>query len=72
MISLLSLKPIGTITSSETMDSQPARRLWGEFPSRMDARYALGVCAIIDDSNVYDSFEILIFSFVRLRMTVCW
>lgn len=50
---------------NEQLQSDAVRWLRGEFATRTDARKALGVRTIIDDSNVYDHLKIMA-RFVRL------
>ncbi|WP_113717611.1 ATP-binding protein [Arthrobacter dokdonensis] len=55
----------GHDTGNEQLKSDAVRWLRGEFSTRTDARVALGVRTIIDDSNVYDQLKLLAI-FVRL------
>ncbi|MBM3497925.1 MAG: ATP-binding protein [Armatimonadetes bacterium] len=55
----------GHDTGNETLRSDAVRWLRGEFSTRTDARAALGVRTIIDDSNVYDQLKLLA-RFIRL------
>lgn len=50
---------------SEQLKSDAVRWLRGEFTTKTDARNALGVRTIVDDSSVYDHFKLLSL-FVRL------
>ncbi|WAH55853.1 ATP-binding protein [Pseudomonas silvicola] len=50
---------------NEQLKADAIRWLRGEFTTRTDARAALGVRAIIDDTNVYDQLKLLA-RFVRL------
>lgn len=50
---------------NETLKADAIRWLRGEFATRTDARAALGVRTIVDDSNVYDQLKLLA-RFVRL------
>jgi hypothetical protein len=50
---------------SDRLKADAIRWLRGEFSTRTDARSALGVRAIIDDSSVYDTLKLLA-RFVRL------
>ena len=49
----------GFETGDEELKSAALRWLRGEYSTRTDARKALGVRAIIDDSNVYDQLKLL-------------
>jgi hypothetical protein len=49
----------GHDTGDETLKGNAIRWLRGEFTTRTDARAALGVRTIIDDSNVYDQLKLL-------------
>lgn len=55
----------GHDTGNEQLESDAVRWLRGEFSTRTDARTALGVRTIIDDSNFYDQLKLLA-HFVRL------
>jgi len=55
----------GHDTGNEQLKSDAVRWLRGEFTTRTDARTALGVRTIIDDSNFYDQLKLLA-RFVRL------
>ena len=55
----------GHDTGNEQLKSDAVRWLRGEFATRTDARAALGVRTIIDDSNFYDQLKLLA-RFVRL------
>ena len=55
----------GHDTGNEQLTSDAVRWLRGEFATRTDARAALGVRTIVDDTNVYDQLK-LIAQFVRL------
>ena len=55
----------GHDTGNEQLKSDAVRWLRGEYSTRTDARRALGVRTIIDDSNVYDQLKLLAL-FVRL------
>jgi hypothetical protein len=55
----------GHDTGNEQLKSDAVRWLRGEFSTRTDARTALGVRTIIDDSNFYDQLKLLA-HFVRL------
>jgi BREX system ATP-binding protein BrxC/D len=55
----------GHDTGNETLKSDAVRWLRGEFATRTDARSALGVRTIVDDTNVYDQLKLLA-RFVRL------
>ncbi len=55
----------GFDTGNEALTADAVRWLRGEFSTRTDARAALGVRTIIDDSNVYDQLKLLAL-FVRL------
>lgn len=55
----------GHDTGNEQLKSDAVRWLRGEFLTRTDARTALGVRTIIDDSNFYDQLKLLA-RFVRL------
>jgi hypothetical protein len=65
----------GYDTGDEELKSNAVRWLRGEFSTKTDARKALGVRTIIDDSNVYDYLK-LFARFVRLAgfggLLVCW
>jgi hypothetical protein len=50
---------------NETLQSDAIRWLRGEFSTRTDARQALGVRSIVDDSAVYDQLKLMA-RFVRL------
>ena len=49
----------GFETGDEELKSAALRWLRGEYSTRTDARKALGVRTIIDDSNVYDELKLL-------------
>ena len=53
------------ICRRDTLKSDAIRWLRGEFATRTDARQALGVRAIVDDSAVYDQLKLMA-RFVRL------
>ena len=55
----------GHDTGDETLKSNAVRWLRGEFTTKTDARAALGVRTIVDDSNFYDQLK-LFARFVRL------
>ena len=55
----------GHDTGNEQLKTDAVRWLRGEFSTRTDARQALGVRTIIDDSNFYDQLKLLAV-FVRL------
>ncbi len=55
----------GHDTGNDTLKSDAIRWLRGEFSTRTDARAALGVRTIVDDSNVYDQLKLMA-RFVRL------
>jgi len=55
----------GYDSGSDQLKADAIRWLRGEFSTRTDARNALGVRTIIDDSNVYDTLKLLA-RFVRL------
>lgn len=55
----------GHDTGNEQLRSDAVRWLRGEFSTRTDARHALGVRTIVDDSRVYDQIKLLA-RFVRL------
>ena len=55
----------GHDTGNEQLKSDAVRWLRGEFTTKTDARNALGVRTIIDDSNVYDHLKLMAL-FVRL------
>lgn len=55
----------GHDTGNDALTADAVRWLRGEFSTRTDARAALGVRTIIDDSNVYDQLKLLAL-FVRL------
>ncbi|WP_409494242.1 ATP-binding protein [Amycolatopsis sp. cmx-11-12] len=55
----------GHDTGNEQLKADAIRWLRGEFTTRTDARAALGVRSIIDDSNFYDQLK-LVARFVRL------
>src|SRR5205807_2625146 len=55
----------GHESGNEQLKSDAVRWLRGEFGTRTEARAALGVRAIVDDSNVYDQLKLLA-RFVRL------
>ncbi|MBE9573058.1 MAG: ATP-binding protein [Proteobacteria bacterium] len=65
----------GYDTGDEELKSNAVRWLRGEFSTKTDARKALGVRTIVDDSNVYDHLK-LFARFVRLAgfsgLLVCW
>ncbi len=50
---------------NETLKSDAVRWLRGEFTTKTDARYALGVRTIVDDASVYDQLKLMA-RFVRL------
>lgn len=49
----------GHDTDNEALKSDAVRWLRGEFTTKTDARQALGVRTIVDDSSVYDHFKLL-------------
>jgi hypothetical protein len=55
----------GYNTGDEELKSNAVRWLRGEFSTKTDARKALGIRTIIDDSNIYDHLK-LFARFVRL------
>jgi hypothetical protein len=55
----------GHDTGNEVLKSDALRWLRGEFSTRTDARKALGVRTIIDDTGIYDQLKLLA-RFVRL------
>jgi len=55
----------GHDTGDEQLKSNAVRWLRGEFSTKTDARKALGVRTIVDDTNVYDHLK-LVARFVRL------
>jgi hypothetical protein len=55
----------GHDTGNETLKSDAVRWLRGEFSTKTDAKAALNVRTIVDDSNVYDQLKLLA-RFVRL------
>lgn len=55
----------GAESGNEQLKSDAVRWLRGEFATRTDARAALGVRTIVDDSSVYDQLK-LVARFVRL------
>jgi hypothetical protein len=55
----------GHDSGDDHLKSDAVRWLRGEFSTRTDARKALGVRTIVDDTNVYDQFKLLA-TFVRL------
>ncbi len=55
----------GHDSGDDALKSSAVRWLRGEFSTRTDARAALGVRSIVDDSNVYDQLKLLA-RFVRL------
>jgi hypothetical protein len=55
----------GHNTGNEQLQSDAVRWLRGEYAAKTDARNALGVRTIIDDTNVYDMLKLLAV-FVRL------
>jgi BREX system ATP-binding protein BrxC/D len=55
----------GHDTGNEQLKSDAVRWLRGEYTTRTDARNALGVRTIIDDSNFYDQLKLMAY-FVRL------
>ncbi|MCP4004303.1 MAG: ATP-binding protein [bacterium] len=55
----------GHETGDDTLKSSAVRWLRGEFATKTDARKALGVRTIVDDSNVYDHLKLMA-RFVRL------
>ncbi len=55
----------GHDTGNEQLKSDAVRWLRGEFSTKTDARNALGVRTIVDDSNVYDHLKLMAL-FVRL------
>jgi P-loop Domain of unknown function (DUF2791) len=65
----------GHDTSDETLKTNAVRWLRGEFSSKTEARQALGVRTIVDDSNVYDQLK-LFAQLVRLSgyggLLICW
>ena len=55
----------GFVDGNEQLKSDAVRWLRGEFTTKTDARQALGVRTIVDDSTVYDQLKLLAM-FVRL------
>lgn len=55
----------GHVESDEQLKSDAVRWLRGEFSTKTDARNALGVRSIVDDSAVYDQLKLMA-RFVRL------
>jgi hypothetical protein len=55
----------GHVESNEQLKSDAVRWLRGEFSTKTDARNALGVRSIVDDSAVYDQLKLMA-RFVRL------
>jgi hypothetical protein len=55
----------GHDTGNDQLKANAIRWLRGEFATKTDARNALGVRTIVDDSNVYDTLKLLA-RFVRL------
>ncbi|MCG9892050.1 MAG: ATP-binding protein [Thermosynechococcaceae cyanobacterium MS004] len=49
----------GHDTSDEALKTSAVRWLRGEFSSKLEARQALGVRTIVDDTNVYDQLKLL-------------
>jgi hypothetical protein len=65
----------GHDTSDEMLKANAVRWLRGEFSTKLEARQALGVRTIVDDSNVYDQLKLLA-QLVRLAgyggLLICW
>jgi hypothetical protein len=65
----------GHDTSDEALKASAVRWLRGEFSSKTEARQALGVRTIVDDSNVYDQLKLMA-QLVRLSgyggLLICW
>jgi hypothetical protein len=65
----------GHDTGDEALKANAVRWLRGEFGAKTEARQALGVRTIVDDSNVYDQLKLLA-QLVRLAgyggLLVCW
>jgi hypothetical protein len=55
----------GHDSGQDALKQDAVRWLRGEFTSKTDARHALGVRAIVDDSNLYDQLKLMA-RFVRL------
>ncbi len=55
----------GHDTGNELLKTNAVRWLRGEFPTKTDARAALGVRVIVDDATIYDHLKLLA-KFVRL------
>jgi P-loop Domain of unknown function (DUF2791) len=65
----------GHDTTDEVLKTSAVRWLRGEFSSKTEARQALGVRTIVDDSNVYDQLKLMA-QLVRLSgyggLLICW
>lgn len=65
----------GHDASDEALKMSAVRWLRGEFSSKIEARQALGVRTIVDDSNVYDQLKLMA-QLVRLSgyggLLICW
>lgn len=55
----------GSEEGDETLKASALRWLRGEYPTRTEARQALGVRSVIDDADVYDAMKLLS-AFVRI------
>jgi hypothetical protein len=64
-VEVISAYWLGFETDKEELKTNAIRWLRGEFSTRTDARAALGVRTIIDDSSIYDQLKLLA-RFVRL------
>ncbi|HEY9828566.1 MAG TPA: BREX system ATP-binding domain-containing protein, partial [Stenomitos sp.] len=65
----------GHDTNDEVLKTNAVRWLRGEYSTKTEARQALGVRTIVDDSNVYDQLKLMA-QLVRLSgyggLLVCW
>jgi hypothetical protein len=65
----------GHDATDEALKASAVRWLRGEFSSKLEARQALGVRTIVDDSNVYDQLKLMA-QLVRLSgyggLLICW
>lgn len=65
----------GHDTSDDALKTSAVRWLRGEFSSKTEARQALGVRTIVEDSNIYDQLK-LFAQLVRLSgyggLLICW
>ncbi len=65
----------GHDAGDEVLKTSAVRWLRGEFSSKTEARQALGVRTIVDDSNVYDQLKLMA-QLVRLSgyggLLICW